>query len=303
MSRHHARGLLAASACVIALVLVPTAGAGTPPESAIPAPGIPQLLSVELLGPDVKRERWDNGVTFVGSTRATVLFLRDGTPVVEVAGPSSETELVDWANAYALSGRSLRADLLALGAGPRRSELIGRAMDTAGGRSLQYVYQTPNVVYDSGCLQINDSNRTVHSCYLRKGTNSSDANAYYMADSSQGSGNSKGSRKLRSLTVRHTYLSPGQIVNWRPAQDQTTGSCGTVQAGATFFGATLSVSYSLCPQKVDITIGPLMFDSSWLGCVSSSITRSAGAANWTRQQRGGSGTLYFLTNATTSSSC
>src|SRR5207253_10870620 len=108
---------------------------------------------------------------------------------------------------------------------------------------------TANQVYASWCATIDTAAVYWHGCIIRKGTSSSDPNYYYLADSSKAAGHPKyGGYWMVAGKTRHFYPNSDLIVDWYPASDIYTGSCYTVTAGLSGWGASFSYSWQVCPQ-------------------------------------------------------
>lgn len=252
------------------------------------------------------RERFSNGSVFVGDSNAQVQFVQDSAGVtiggtVIDPGPSSPADAAAWAASYHAHGRSPRADAAAAGIDPSTQPADDQAPNaTSGTRRLSsakrgaYNWQSPNVVYDSGCLTLNDVPAYWHGCYIRKGTASTDCCAFYLADESQAAGHANlGGYWLNSGMTQNQYPNTDLIVQWNPNSDVSGNNCTSTGFSLTDFGATLSESVNNCPVKIHVFDGTQRFQTTWQGCLGSQYTPGTTAENWTHVPSGADASLYY----------
>jgi hypothetical protein len=292
---------------IATVVLAPGNGSASPAEAIhAQAAGPPQLVSSELLPDGAVRERFSNGSVYVGNPKADVQFVQDASGVtvggtVVDPGPSSPQEAAAIAAAYAASGRSTRADAEAAGIDPAGLPSEGGApRSTQSVRHLssakhgEYNWQSPNVVYDSGCLTLDQTPAYWHGCYTRKGTASTDCCAFYLADESQAAGHAKlGGYWLNAGDTQHQYANTDLIVQWNPNSDVAGNNCTTTGFSLTDFGATLSESVNNCPVKIHVYDGTQTYTTTWQGCLGSQYTPGTTAESWTHVPSGDDSSLIY----------
>lgn len=312
MSHHRARQLqgsvtLAVLAAAATVLVVPGSGTASRQHSQSATGGPPQVVSTEILPDGAMRERFSNGSVFVGNPAAQVQFVLDSSGAtvggtVTDAGPASPSDAAAWAAAYAAHGRSPRADAAAAGIDPstQPADNQGQNSTKASSRSLAsashhaYNWQTANVVYDSGCLTLNDTPAYWHGCYIRKGTSSTDCCAFYLADESQAAGHANlGGYWLNSGYTQNQYANTDLIVQWNPNSDVSGNNCTNTGFSLSDFGATLSESVNNCPVKIHVYDGTQRFLTTWQGCLGSQYTPGTTAENWTHVPSGDDWSLIY----------
>jgi hypothetical protein len=291
-------GLLGATVTVAAAAALAATGiAATPGASRARADAGPTLVSEVALPTGAVRRDYSDGSTLVGSPAARVVsFDVDAagrTVGMEVAAPgaASPAEAAQLAVAYASSGRSVATDAAAAGLAPG-----ARSLSRSARRA--YDYGTANSVYDSGCARIDDAPLEWQGCFVRKGTSSSDASHFYLADSSQAAGHAHlGGYWLTSGRTHHRYGNAELIVKWAPGSDISGNECATVSIGITGWGTTLSDSFTRCPTIVHVEPGTQNFDSEWQGCKGSQNTPGTAAETFTKVPSSGDATLFYSIGA------
>jgi hypothetical protein len=293
-------GLLAGVAFLVpAAQARPVAGPpGTPP-------GL--LVAQERLPTGALKRVFAEGITFVGADDAQVFPERDeagnitGVSVL-VPGPSSPEGIAERARNYKAHGRSPVADARAAGIPDPEQYAEPQAPSQARARR-SYDFKTANVIWDSGCSTVDTGDYYWHSCFIRKGTDSTSTTAYYLADSSQAAGWSKDApwydagNWLDDGYTALDYPADRTVVSWRPAQDIDVGSCYTTSFSMSGWGATLGRSWTTCPDRIHVTPYDTYFRSRWEGCTSSNHTRGSAAGVFVKVPRGYASTLWHRLGA------
>lgn len=305
------KGLFVFMGAIVFLAIVSqTAGAGESSKRSASVATPSQdthLVSEKALPSGAVKRTWSNGGTFVGNPKAKVIFINDEngnaiSALVQVPGPDSPQEAKKMTLRYRESGRSPYEDAATIGASATEvvdrggNEMAGRGIGrlTRGVRRARINHGTRNQIYDSGCISADTSVSNWRGCYTRKGTSSTDPNAFYLADSSQASGQTTvTSANLKTGFTRHGYASGNQIINWQPGSDVSTGSCYQQTFGINAYGASLSRSIMVCPSIIDVTTTNTYHKADWQGCATPNRTREAVAQTITRVPRGGNATLWY----------
>ncbi len=276
-----------------------------------------RCLRSECSNGAVKRV-WSNGVGFVGDANAEVTWTTDpasglvNSASVTVASPSSAAQEAQMAAEYAAAGRSTAGDLATLVGttnAVRHSEhhavrQPGNVGIHHGTMRPAYNYGTPNIVFASGCVNINNAAMYSHGCYTRKGTASTDCCHYYLADSGQFAAHANyGGYWLNGAGQNTSYNNGALVVNWTPGADITTGSCYTATIGANFYGASFSISYPFCPNKIHVSVSSSSFGTAWQGCKGAQTTIGAAQANWARANGGTTNMVYTISGSWQYSGC
>jgi hypothetical protein len=236
----------------------------------------PQPVFSEDLGDGRVLTRFTGGVTVVAAAGTEILF--ETTPLSDATGglavglrppDYNDRQVAEAASRYRASGRSPEKDVEALGFSHVQARSQAQTAKAARAESFRATAagdSRPGDIYDSGCAEI-DSSVFWRGCYRRYRTDDNDANAWYTADESQGTGHGKGAWYLRTGRTDHRY-GTGQVVQWQPTSDVPAGSCRQQTFSVGAHGVSMSRTTTVCPQKISINVNDSKrFFAQWNGAV------------------------------------
>lgn len=179
---------------------------------------------------------------------------------------------------------------------PRASQVSDQV--TGKTYSTQPVQTIGGTLYWAGCGRVPGPAYPVsyhgsisfwQACSGRYSVPENDPGAYYRGDEGQGNGNGtyliafNDAYNLVIGGIENEYSGYGQIMKWSPDQDITlSGGCRQYSVGVSYLIA-VGQTFTLCPDKIDVSNGVGFMRARWLGHSSSSgQTRAVSIVSITR---------------------